>query len=524
MQIIPLHDTNDVNMTSTIAEPDLTQGEVEWVNGRTNSFEASDEIYSLTVLNDVVYCLVSDGGVGRLVESYSYDGTFIGSFVPVANSDRCISNNGTNLITSRQSGSFDVIISEYETDGTFVTMDTFTFSNIITYADRAFCYNSGYFYIYNIQSGTDRKISKYNATSGALIHEFDADYDFFAGSGVNLSAIVFYDDNYYLTGDFYGDIHKTDLFFEVPEKTIRAIGSQSSAFDGSRYFSCIGRWVYRQFTDGQGLGAYNIGEQVIKTSTHKLYQATTITTDDPEIGVNLTPPSWVVVSATNKYRAFDYVKDAQAVGASPLVYTFTPLQVTSAIAWFNVEGATNANVTVTDPTAGELYNVDIEMTDPTGVVNMYQYFAYQLKGISGYAIDDLPLLHPMSVIKITFTGGDYISVGEIAYGRGRDAGQVVAGTSTDRRSNSVVKKDSFGGETIVKRPSYTYTSFSVSAPAKSAKYLDSLLKSVLNIPTLYIGDGFGGEKIVDLGYYENSPLVRDNPSLSRYTIKVRGLV
>ena len=63
-------------------------------------------------------------------------------------------------------------------------------------------------------------------------------------------------------------------------------------------------------------GSYDLGDRVIKSSTNSVYEvvADPSTTDDPEVGVNATPATWVYVSPTNKYKMFDTANNSQTIG------------------------------------------------------------------------------------------------------------------------------------------------------------------------------------------------------------------
>lgn len=153
---------------------------------------------------------------------------------------------------------------------------------------------------------------------------------------------------------------------------------------------------------------------------------------------------------------------------------------------------------------------------------MWQYLFYQHKYIDKFVVDDL-LPYKDATITITFTGAGDIVVGELVYGKSKIIGRVTEGTSTDRKSYSKITIDNFGNQTVNKVPSATYTNYAVDLSTPLAGYVDDTLKEVIDEPALFIGDDVEGLKIIDLGYYERSPLVRKH-TRSQINIKVRGLV
>ena len=528
MQVISPIEITDSNMTSSIPEPDVSLGEAEWVDGRLNYKTTSLATFGITGINGNLYVVEANGSGGRDVVVYDSDLTITDSWTASESSVKAIMNDGTYLylLGNSTASTTTVTIYKYQTDGTPVTSFAVTPSQAFDQCDRAMCYLNGHLYVHSKLGATHSTVSVYNATSGTLVDEYDV-----SGLGYLIDGLETDGDNFYLNLFASGNtLYSSDSEFSSFNKMFATWIAETSTigvfYDGAVFWFCLLGLPYGfgfLSNNGLGLGVYLIGEQAIKTSTHRIYQATANTTDDPEDGVNLIPPTWVDVSATNKYRAFDYVKNLQSVWASPFIITLTPNSLYSSLAVFNISGATGVNIKMDDPTAGEVYNVDIDLNDISGIVNMWQYFFYQPALIDKFVIDDLPP-YKDATLTLTFTGPADIGIGELVYGRGRFIGEMVAGTSTDRKSFSTIEIDDFGNEKRTTRPSATYTSYQVSLSTRTAEYVERVLKDVLDVPTLFIGNDVDGVKLPDLGYYERSALVRGNPGRSEINIKVRGLV
>ncbi|MGE4534644.1 hypothetical protein, partial [Halomonas sp.] len=98
---------------------------------------------------------------------------------------------------------------------------------------------------------------------------------------------------------------------------------------------------------------YSTGDRVIKASTHRVYESQTDSnSDDPEVGVNADPPTWLDIGPTNRWAPFDekigtvaagaevidpsyLIDDASANGVS---YTFTPSALVDSVALINLSG------------------------------------------------------------------------------------------------------------------------------------------------------------------------------------------
>lgn len=525
MQVIKPVTITESNMTSTIAEPDVSVGEAEWIQNRPNYFEVDYGVRGLTVVGDTIYAVVYDGAYK--VYSYDKDGNFITDF-SVNPGSFGIANDGTYLYVAYSSSTTTAEIYIYEQNGTYVNNYTLTFTQAATQNAYALCYYSGTLYVHSRTTGTHSTVSLFNSSDGSYIEEFDISeigYDIY---DITVNGGAFYINS---SGNtvYSADVLFTSFTFQS-NITLNNALTYRLYFDGDVYWTACTRmsayyigWIS---DDWLGYGIYLTGEQAIKASTHKLYQASTNTTDDPEIGVLKTPPTWVEVSSTNQFRMFDYSKSAKSTGTSPEVIEITPAVKVSAVGFFNLIGVRYINITITDPTLGEVYNVDYDLLDITGVLNMWQYFYYDLLYVDYLVIDDIPV-YKFATIAITFTAesaGSDISIGEVVTGFGKTIGQLVSGTSTDRKSYSTVEYDDFGNETIVKRPSATFTTFQVSLPSSDIKYVESMLANIIDEPTLFVGDDVAGEKLSDFGYYERSALVRKNPSVSEITLKVRGVI
>lgn len=524
MQVIKPFEVNDSNYTSSIAEPDSSQGEAEWSQSAANYFAASSafEITGTAIINDIVYVSVDHTGGVYSVRSYTKQGEFIDSFSATAGDS--ITTDGVNLYLSKKLTSTTMQVIAYTKYGTILNAITCTYSQAADENSLAIAYSDGIIYSHSYAAATHSTMTAFYVDSGALASEYAMS----------------------VTGAIYGLCQIGGTFYKNDGSTIRELSTDFSSstfvafsllngqsskglFLDDNIFWCSASDGVTDYnigyirSDGAGRGLYITGMQAIKTSTHKVYQAAANTTDDPEIGVNLVPPSWVEFGATNKYKSFDYVKSEQSTSTSPLVITLTPNKLFSAIAVFNISGATGVNININDPVAGDVYDVDLDLNDVTGIINMWQYFFYEPALIDTFVIDDLPP-YKDATITLTFTGSGDIGVGEIAYGRSRNIGVMVKGTSTDRKSYSTISVDTFGRETVTLRPSATYTSYNVSLPTPNAEYVERTLKDSLDVPTLFIGNDVDGVKLADLGYYERSALVRSNPSRSEINIKVRGLV
>lgn len=267
---------------------------------------------------------------------------------------------------------------------------------------------------------------------------------------------------------------------------------------------------------------YQIGDEVISISTHKKYLCASPTTDDPLIGVNSTPPTWVESGTSNKYAMFDGVIGTQSKSADEIVVTidFNGMAV-NAIAGFNIQ-CDSINITVNDPNDGEVYNYDVDMNDYSGIADFYEYFFSPIAKRENFALFDLPA-YPNATLTATFTAtGGTAAVGELAVGNQVALGEAIMGTSVGLKSYSRREEDEFGNIVIDKRANVDITDYSVAILATNVGYVKRQLKALTDVPCVWAGNG-DDETFLNYGYYDNLSIAYTNKSVSFTTLSVQGL-
>ena len=591
MKIITPIEIAENMINSPILEPDVDQGEVEWIDGR--------QIYKPTTINGfkIHRCsaLGSDGVVyfgGNAISYIEPDGTAIvgintptfsntaeayGNFIYFGGDDGVIykySVTSRTFSTINTTGAGDLNCSSSGGDGTLyfggdgsvVVLDADNGDSLVVHKDGL---NSQSFYAATIGNDGNLYLTSYSTDSLSFIYRFDTDS--FSGSkfidlsGKYLASELGLDGDIYLVGTS-GKVGKVNItltsvsYFSTLYGKIYGITATNNgnfyAYGelstgqgviyvvepdiGNAYFltntaqraESINSMTYNQgnyyFTLGISRFGWirpmnKAGDQVIKSSTHKVYQAITDNYDDPEFGVDLIPPSWVELYATNKYRMFDYVINTESSGDGDLM--LTPNETATTISMFGLSNVSEIKVEVReDDDAGDLiYSSTKDLSLITPISDLISSDAiYQSKAI----FDDLPT-YSQPWIKVTATNADPLSnwgIGDIVLGNAKTMGKMTYLSSTSRTSYDTVELDEFGNQTTISRPSAEYTTFEMVVFPQYSDYVERILKDSLNKPCVYVGDKQNGEKIFTFGYYERSPISYDDPSLCTTTLKVRGLV
>lgn len=267
-----------------------------------------------------------------------------------------------------------------------------------------------------------------------------------------------------------------------------------------------------------------IGDRVVKTSTHSTYQATAVTVDDPEVGVLKDVPTWIFVSPTNKYKAFDQVVNTQSISDLTQVIEIKPGEIVGGIAAFNITGVISINVTMTDPTFGEVYNRDATLANNINIINWFNYLWTPIETKIEFVFLDLPA-YLNATTKITFTGSGEIGVGAIVLGPAIVLGEADHGTSIQELDFSLYSEDSFGNLTITKRPVAKLVNFEVTAQKDRLPYVYSQLTTLSGVAAVWVGTTTDeNDFTLVYGIKRDIRLNIDTPTVCSVPIQIRGLV
>lgn len=269
--------------------------------------------------------------------------------------------------------------------------------------------------------------------------------------------------------------------------------------------------------------AYANGDEVVKVSTHRRYRsAKDGNIDDPELGVTLSPPSWVDIGPTNKWAMFDKKPSIQSVNGDEVKITIRPSQFTQSISGFNLSGVNTVNVKVIDDIEGEIYNQDIKMNDNSRVVGLLSYFTSPLVYKSDFTIASLPS-YRASNIELTMSGSN-IRAGAVLVGDYIQIGRELAGTSYNSNPITIRTPDGFGGFDITRRGVSDTISFKVGYQKPEFEFIRNTLKSIDGLYCVFIGEGDVGAGLTTYGLLDpfNAPI--ETPTANELTFDVIGVL
>lgn len=318
-------------------------------------------------------------------------------------------------------------------------------------------------------------------------------------------------------------IKKTEVKFESETQAMLFISEASGLISVSS--KGAGNSFVTEVYSGDliNIGAYRRNDEVIKSSTKRKYRcAVDATFDDPELGVNLSPPTWVDIGAVNRWLPFDRQPAQQAVSDDPMYYKLKPSEFVRTLSIFNISRVTNINVKVTDPVDGVIYDKDFDLVDNSNVVDMWTYLTLPISFKKELIITDLVCFRD-SEIEITING-DNPAVGAIVTGNESPAGRCVTGTGVRSNQFSIRKENGFGGFDIIQRGVGKIVRFRVAYDISQIEYLTNLLESIDSVYCVFIGDLPNGKTISVYGVLDPYQSDFETPTVNTLEFDVLGVL
>jgi hypothetical protein len=233
---------------------------------------------------------------------------------------------------------------------------------------------------------------------------------------------------------------------------------------------------------------YDTGDEVISTSTHKIYESV----QDTNLGNDPTTDDgtyWTEISATNRWKAFDSKLADQVVRAGSITYSITPVSIVTGVAFFGL-GAKTLRLEVYDDQspAIKVFDKTVLLVDDSGIFDWFTFFTTDLSeyqsielitgftALAGYRID------------VTIEGVTTARVGEMVFGKVAVLGETIEGSTIGLRSFSTKEQDAFGNWTIVPRDKTDPAEFRISVPAGRVARVKREITSRRDLPTVYFAD------------------------------------
>jgi hypothetical protein len=192
--------------------------------------------------------------------------------------------------------------------------------------------------------------------------------------------------------------------------------------------------------------SYTVGQQVIRTGPHRVYQNLTAGVDAtaPESA----PARWLDVGPTNKWAMFDTLRNSASTATTSLTVVITPGRRIDSIALMGVVGE---SITVSMTSSGTTVYSTTENLIQRSTVAWRGYFfgAFTYQG-SSVRFDLPPFANGVLTVTVSRTSG-VVSLGALVIGQAVTLGTVLSQATSDALNFSTVTRDAYGNATLVQR-------------------------------------------------------------------------
>lgn len=271
-------------------------------------------------------------------------------------------------------------------------------------------------------------------------------------------------------------------------------------------------------------GAYSLGQERIRSTTHKVYecvQASTGRTALPEVDAAY----WLEKRPTKRWAPFDSYTSTAATGTTSMTYVLQPGYF-NALGMYGLVG-TSATITVKNaPGGATIYSNTVSLLEnPTG---WWEFLFLPVRQISKIILTNIPI-RPTAELTITLTGAT-VEVGMINVGDYKsligdgDWGGTQYGASAEPVSYSYIKTNADGTTTIVRRNAATSMRASIILPRDQADYALACVQDVLDVPVSWVAtdaNGFTGLNVFGLG---SGSLSYDSFNIATLDLSVKGMI
>ncbi|MFV1620463.1 hypothetical protein [Phaeobacter sp. JH20_26] len=262
-------------------------------------------------------------------------------------------------------------------------------------------------------------------------------------------------------------------------------------------------------------------QDAIRRVGNILYRAVVETTDSPIDGLSADPPTWIKVGAANRFKMFDEFYHSQTEADEVVTVTIDPPQVVNSVTLLNVD-AVSVTIEIFDDHGALIYQATKSMADNSQVADYWDYFFSPVLRKKNVSFVDLPSYS--RPIKITVAGepGGTVQVGGAFIGAQRKIGLTQYGTDRELMNFSDINRDQFGIVNIVPRRKADLASFQIDLDTPQNDFVYDLLRSLADIPCIYIGDPNRDGTIV-YGYPRGVRIPYETPDYSKITLEVESV-
>ena len=191
---------------------------------------------------------------------------------------------------------------------------------------------------------------------------------------------------------------------------------------------------------------YLVGDEAIRTSTHRIYErlvaGTTATAPESDT------TNWLDIGPTNRLSMFDTLRNSATTAATTMTIVVTPGQRVDSIALMGVVGET---ATISMTSGGPVVYTVTDNLVLRNTLSWTNYFFGAFKYSGSTVHFDLPP-YSNGIITVTISrSSGTVSCGAMVLGQSVYMGQVLSQAKSEALNFSSVTRDAFGNATLVPR-------------------------------------------------------------------------
>ena len=269
---------------------------------------------------------------------------------------------------------------------------------------------------------------------------------------------------------------------------------------------------------------YGLGEQVIYNLVIYESLAAGNAGANPPGTPTAVAPRWLAIAPVNRWRMFNkrvgnrWLPGLYTEKADEIDFTVSLTGIVNSVALVGVSAA-KVQIIMTAPGSIEVYNETFDMTTREAVTNWYEHWFNPFTRRTSFVKFDLPAYGNAQIRVIASAPSSTVKIGTFVVGSARKIGDTLVDSGVDYRSYSRVTEDEFGTVEVVSRGSRRTNTFRVSVDRASTDAALSLLDSVRDEPTLYVGDE-SMDSTITVGWLRNSPATFSNIAKTNMNIEV----
>jgi hypothetical protein len=261
---------------------------------------------------------------------------------------------------------------------------------------------------------------------------------------------------------------------------------------------------------------YAVGDRVIDTTTHRIYQSVQATNLNHAVS---DVAWWLDIGPTNRWAMFDGAVGTVTTGTSPIAIVIQPTQSVSSIALMDLVETSTVQIAVTH-SAATIYDKTYSMADKRFLAGWWDYFFMPLANSTTLIVNDLP---PVGQITITING---TGCGTLVIGNIIDIGKTLTEPSVSIIDYSRKETDpNFGVTTIVKRSFAKKIDARFWFTSNRVDYVSMQLTAIRATPVVWLtGDGSNIESLTAYGIFRDWGIDIQYPNYSEASIQIEGLI